>query len=934
MTGSECLPAELIVQYVDGSLDQTARAEVESHADSCPSCRVALSDLAAGSLARRSDVSLGDAGEPVDVAPGTAIARYLVLYQIGRGGMATVYAAYDPELDRKIAIKVLHGRGRGDHARLLREARTLAQLAHPNVVAVFDVGEHAGLLFLAMEFVEGQTMREWLAREKRTWRELAPVFAGAARALAAAHAQGSVHRDVKPENLLLDAAGVVRVSDFGLAARGAAHDAIAGTPAYMAPEQFDGEAGPPADVYALCVTLYEALVGRRPEGGDVAVSGVSRAIGDVVKRGLGKADARPTMAEVAAVLASDPARRKRQIAIGALALAASGALFFATRSSASGPQCDVAARAAKTSWSAKRDAVKQAFVKSKREPAFAAVDAGLAKYFADWGAMSTDSCERTRVRGDQSDALLDLRARCLDQRLSAATALVDVLASANAASVVEGAQTAVAGLPSIASCGDTDALTAIYPIKTEQRAPIEALQTQLARAAALQLTGQYPEATALVTPALAEAKRLDYPPVLAAAKHLEGDLLYRAGDYAASAAALTEAMAQAARGRDDRTATKALTLLAGIVGYAQNKPDEGMALALTADAWSARAGRVPEDEAELADIRGLLHDAKGEPLLAKPYYERALALREQLYGPDHLMVALSLNNLAGVPHTLGKYEEARKLHERARAIREKALGPVSSDLAVTLNAIASIDEAEDKLADAEKGFRRAIEVWEQVLGPEHPDVGAARNNLGNLLRKKGDYPAAIVELERALAIWQPKGGPEHPNAVSAIGNLGLTYFRQGDNAKALERYDDVVERTRKSLGAKHPQLAHYLVNRGQVLEKMQQHDRARADYVEAVKIFEVAAAGDRRLAWALTIKGKHELYEKQLPAASKSLAAALAILEADKEARPDELAAARFALARAKWDAGERAAAVTLAKSARDGADDKSVVDNWLAGKQ
>jgi tetratricopeptide (TPR) repeat protein len=281
-----------------------------------------------------------------------------------------------------------------------------------------------------------------------------------------------------------------------------------------------------------------------------------------------------------------------------------------------------------------------------------------------------------------------------------------------------------------------------------------------------------------------------------------------------------------------------------------------MALALIADAWSARAGRAPEDEAELADIRGLLHDAKGEPLLAKPYYERALALREQLYGADHLMVALSLNNLAGVPLTLGKYEEARKLHERARAIREKALGPVSADLAVTLNALASIDEAEDKLAESEQGFRKAIAVWEQVLGPAHPDVAVARNNLGNLLRKKGDYPAAIVELERALAIWQPKDGPENPNAVSAIGNLGLTYYRQKDYPKALERYDTVVERTRKALGDKHPDLAHYLVNRGQVREAMQKHAEAHADYAEAVKIFEVTAAGDRRHAWALTILGK------------------------------------------------------------------------------
>src|SRR5687767_66909 len=207
MTGldsPECPPAELIVQYVDGTLGGDDRASVERHTDQCATCRSALSDLAAGSLAPRTAVSgTVPAVEDPEVAPGTAIDRYIVLYRIGRGGMATVYAAFDPELDRKIALKVLRGRGQRDHARLRREARTLAALTHPHVVAVYDVGEHAGLLFIAMEYVEGRTVRDWLS-QPRSWRELAPVFLGAARALAAAHAKGIVHRDIKPENLLLD----------------------------------------------------------------------------------------------------------------------------------------------------------------------------------------------------------------------------------------------------------------------------------------------------------------------------------------------------------------------------------------------------------------------------------------------------------------------------------------------------------------------------------------------------------------------------------------------------------------------------------------------------------------------------------------------------------------------------------------------------------
>jgi tetratricopeptide (TPR) repeat protein/predicted Ser/Thr protein kinase len=923
---TQCPDPDLIVRYVDGSLPREERADVERHADGCANCRVALSNIAAGSLAPRSTVSRGEAGEAVDIPAGTAIDRYLVLYRIGRGGMATVYAAYDPELDRKIALKVLHGKS---PARLRSEARTLAQLAHPNIVTIYDVGEHDGFLFLAMELVDGLTLREWAAG--KTWRELAPVFVGMARALAAAHAKGVVHRDVKPENVLVDRGGVVRVGDFGLATAEPA-DGIAGTPAYMAPEQRAGEAVPASDQYGLCVTLYEALAGKRPEGAE-APPNAPRAITEAVKRGLAdKPEQRfASMALLADALASDPSRRKKQLAAGVVLLSIVGGSAFAmTRRASAKPQCDLAASAATAKWRDVRDGVHKTFVASKHvgaEPVFAAVDQAMTRYLADWGAMSTESCKRTRVRGDQSDALLDLRTRCLDQRLASATALIDVFGKATSP-VVDGAVTAVAGLPSIAGCADVEALTAVAPVEKSKRAAVDALQGKLAKAAALQLTGQYAPATEIVKPAVKDATALDYAPVLAQAKWLEGDLLYRAGDYPASVAALGEATQHAARGRDDRTATKALTLMAGVVGYAQGKLDEGMALALAADAWSARAGRVPEDEAELADIRGLLYDAKGEPLKSEPFYKHALALREQLYGKDHLMVALSLNNLAGVPQTLGKLTEARALHERAKAIREKVLGPVSSDLAVTLNAIASIDESEHKFEEAEKGFRRAIAIWEQVLGPDHPDVGAVHNNLGNLLRTKGDYPGAIKELERALAIWK---ATDNPNAKSAIGNLAITYYKQQDYARAYAAFTEVIEDAKKTLGDKHPGLANYLVNRGQVLDAMNRAGEAFADFSQAVKIFEASVpAGDRRIAWALTILGKHELAQKRVPSAASALGRALAILEADKEARPDELAAARFALARATWETGDRKKSIELATAARDGADDTSVVDTWL----
>lgn len=268
------------------------------------------------------------------LAKGASLGRYVVLGLLGRGGMGEVYAAYDPELDRKIAVKLLRGRtgGADGGTRLLREAQAIARLSHPNVVVVYDVGTFQESVFIAMEFVEGNTLGYWLTAAARGWREVLEVYLAAGRGLAAAHAAGLVHRDFKPENVMLTKGGQVRVMDFGLARvqSGAAGEparedpaeraaravalattladisddrtfkiggggrtdtktnggagqylglkltqtgAILGTPAYMAPEQFAGVGGDArSDQFAFCVALYEGLYGRRPFAGDNAVA--------------------------------------------------------------------------------------------------------------------------------------------------------------------------------------------------------------------------------------------------------------------------------------------------------------------------------------------------------------------------------------------------------------------------------------------------------------------------------------------------------------------------------------------------------------------------------------------------------------------------------------------------------------------------------------
>jgi len=306
---------------------------------------------------------------------GDALGRYLILEQLGAGAMGVVYAAYDPELDRKIAIKVLRPQeGKGDRARrqerLVREAKAMAKLSHPNVGAIYDVGVHGDQVFLAMEFLSGGTLRDWVTAKKHPWREVVRMFIEVGKGLAGAHAEGLIHRDFKPDNVLLDKNGVPKVVDFGLvrltrdtleqssvdltataeeeeAALPVAETALAaltrtgaltGTPAYMASEQFLGKAiDERSDQFAFCVALYEALYGERPFAGD-SVLAIADAVTEerirtapkssdiptwvrrCVHRGLHAAPAQryPSIDDLLSALANDPVvRLRRRILVAA-----------------------------------------------------------------------------------------------------------------------------------------------------------------------------------------------------------------------------------------------------------------------------------------------------------------------------------------------------------------------------------------------------------------------------------------------------------------------------------------------------------------------------------------------------------------------------------------------------------------------------------------
>lgn len=318
-----CLDENELSAHLARRLDRDATERITEHLDECATCADLMMALARAypveppltGIPRSTEVTEVMARSPLEAvedAPPAQIGRYVVLAPLGAGGMGVVYAAYDPKLDRKVAIKLLRGRaGEDEYARsaqrtLMREARTMARISHPNVLAVHDVGSHDGHVFLVMDFVDGGTLRHWLRSHRHEPGEILKAVIHAGGGLVAAHKAGLVHRDFKPDNVLVSRDGRVLVADFGLTSatpsvggiRSPDGGGAAGTPGYMAPEvRLGSEADERSDQYSFCVTLHESLLGERPPEDrpsqvlDQAL-GIPEPVKSAIRRGLSAAPER------------------------------------------------------------------------------------------------------------------------------------------------------------------------------------------------------------------------------------------------------------------------------------------------------------------------------------------------------------------------------------------------------------------------------------------------------------------------------------------------------------------------------------------------------------------------------------------------------------------------------------------------------------------
>ncbi len=913
--------------------------------------------------------TITDAGDAVAPARGSEIGRFIVLATLGAGGMGVVFSAYDPDLDRKVAIKLLRSDSR---AQLVAEAQAMARLRHPGIVAVHEIGDG----FVVMEHVEGGTLRAWMEAAERPWREVLAMFLGAGEGLAAAHREGIVHRDFKPENVLVDRDGRARVTDFGLA--GIAPGVVAGTRPYMAPEQLRGEpCDARADQYAFCVALAEAL-----DGATGTIPGWLRA---ALTRGRAEDPAArwPTLEALLAELRHDRWARRRAVAAIAVGLALAAA-FVIGRQHTAAVSCDAGAAEAAVVWNeSARARVRAAFAATGRPYAgdtFQRVDAALAARLGAWARAHRDACEATHVRHEQSEALLDLRMSCLGRARAETAALVTLLGKVDAGALEHAVQ-AAAQTGDVEACADLAALSAAAPPPRDPETArrVEALRQELPRLVALRQLGNWKEGLAAAHELVARARGLGYTPLLVAAVLQQARFELDAGGDDAGIEGMYEAARLGSEARDDDVVAQATVDLVFALFVRKQRFEAADVAYRLAEAATARAGNTPARLARLFRWRARLANWKGDHVSPLLLSLLVVALEESVHGPDSFAVAEALGSLAGMMYRLGQYQAGEPVYERAIATAAKALGAQHPYVAEMLSNHGSGMMNASKLDAAAPALERALAIYERALGPDDIRVAEVAYNLAATRWEQHRFSEAHALIDRSIRIDTLRLGAEHPMLASRYDVLGAIAHGEGmleeahraaERALAIRRQAQGLDRAEAGLS--------YELDAGHLLALGRQAE-ARAAVDEALAVYRktvgdqhpYTGSGLRVLGDVLVADGRARdavpLYERSIALLEKSLgpssltlsrplhgladarlatgdahgalAAAERAVALAAKAPPGELEAAQFRLAKARFALGD-AGAVALARTARARlaalpfpADDLPAIDRWLASR-
>jgi len=956
-----CLHESQALAFVAGKLDAAGRDGVEDHVDECAACRQLLANLVRSAPTHDigTDPTLGSGPDVIGVVeterapssptravkestwePGTRVGRYVVLARIGRGGMGAVYRAEDVELGRPVALKRLHADADAEsRARLLREARAAAQLQHPNVVTVHEVGEDAGTPYLAMELVDGVTLGAWLRAQPRSWREIVDVVAQAGRGLAAAHERGLVHRDFKPDNVLVDRRGRAHVADFGLArahdapsdaSKPSAHDArlarltatgsLAGTPAYMAPELVEGGA-PDArsDQYAFAVTLFEALRGQHPFAGETAARlWVEMAEGRIrpggrpipawldrhVRRGLEVAPAKrwPDLASFVAAIET-PSRRPVWLVAGAgaAAIAAAVAIVALRQPAATGPSCDDLANEYQPAVTP-ADLARAIRDPQQLELAVQAIE----RFTGAYRAGVRDSCRATRA-GTQSTAIGDKRSACLEMAKRRAWFVVSGITTG--VDSRPGLATLLEELPDVGACGDPEWLDRAAPLPVAQadRDALYLAEADLLRASKLRDDGKLADAERLVDGVSTTAKRLGDRSLDARANLFASELARDRGDIAKAGAEAVEAWSAAsAHGDMDLTLRAQLAVLG-------TDPDRSSMSSF------AGLGEVPASPngARLLVTYGDALMTAGKLADGEQAYRRAQAIREQTLPPEHVDRALGLQRIGAALAVQKRPLEARPLLQQASLVIERAFPPLRREAIDGLRYLAMV---EDELGHHD----RALELQREVLRRRTTVLGAdagltleARADVAKSLCALGYDAECVGELQAVIAGFIAKYGDRVANTAHVRVTLANKLISLGRFAEADDALAKAVATLVKTRGADSPytMVGEYAQVRSwlerptpiELVEATRQLDRIEPVFA---KLF---GASSHAIAAMQASRARIAFAKGDAAGADAFLARALAMLGDDKRADRAELALLR---ARVLWKLGKRDAATASAEAA------------------
>ena len=818
-----------------------------------------------------------------------------VLREAASGGMGRVFEGVETRTQRRVAVKLLATRT--DPARFMKEAELLERLVDDRVVAYISHGVTlGGEPYLVMEWLEGETLTRRLATRPLELADAVAVAQRVAGALASAHAHGIVHRDVKPSNVILVDGDPARAKlvDFGVARhvdaegeRLTATGQIVGTPGYMAPEQalgrrdIDGR----ADLFALGCLIYEMVWREAPfAGGEVVevlakvlmhepvIGGdrrVPRRLASLVRALLEKEprdriatadEVARELAEIARALATsdsaalrrEPYRRARRsrtrrfaIAAGVagVMLAGGGTLWWARRDAggaAPDELCNGGAAAFAPVWNPERRTAFTAGLAAGGAADPPALSAAIDRYAERWIAAHGDACRATRVRGEQSDAMLDLRMVCLERRRHAVDAVVDVLSHADAPTAAR-AMVAVAGLPDVADCAQLATLQQVEPLPSDRasRAKVDALSRRLAEARVHSQTGAFERALTEATAIAAEARTVGHRPLLAEAGLMQGQLEHRTGKPGLGIATLEAAVWAAEASRHDEIAARGWVQLLFVVGYEQGNHARVDELAQRTSAAIARMGGNADIEASLEQALGAIAASRGQVAASIEHFEKAIPKLEKVFGPDHPNVAGARENLANALLLRGDTAAAIALLKQVLAMRER------------------------------------------VLDAKHPLIGRAHQHLGTAHLDTGDYALGESELRRALAISEASLGPDHPELADLLVNLSRAVHGLGRRAEAKVLVGRALAISERVFGKDNVVFGSHLLVAGRQLASDGEHREARATLARAEAIFAKQgepARGDLARTWVAI--GDLDLERGRVREAIARYEGALPVLEA------------------------------------------------------